>query len=75
MSDLRVMLWIGGDPKTRDAKLTVNPTHGPASMAFCAIWEPGYCGCEDCRPITGRGATKEEAIADFWEQWESGRDA
>jgi len=70
MSELKAILWTGGDAPNKEAKLTVSPTYGPRSMQFVAYWEPGYCGCEDCHPCQGYGETEEEAIADYWEQWE-----
>lgn len=37
---------------------------------WCAYDEDTYCGCGECHPIVGTGATEEEALADFREQWE-----
>lgn len=66
---LSIILWTGGNAPTRDAKLTV----GTNPLGFYALWEPGYCGCEDCSPIVGYGATEAEAIADYQEKWEDAR--
>jgi hypothetical protein len=70
MSTLKAILWTGGDAPNKEAKLTVLPTWGPRSQQFVAYWEPGYCGCPDCHPCQGYGATEQEAIVDYWEQWE-----
>lgn len=67
MSEAKLMLWAGSDAPTRDAVLTVTNEY---SNDFAAYYEPGYCGCEDCHPIVGRGKTEAEAIADYWEQLE-----
>jgi hypothetical protein len=67
MNEIKAVLWTGGDAPDRNATLTVNPDWGGG---FHAFWEPGFCGCEDCHPCYGRGATEAEAIADYWEQWE-----
>lgn len=64
---IRVILWTGGDAPNREAKLSVTPTY---HNTFFAYWEPGYCGCEDCHPVTGEGATEVEAIVAYWEAWE-----
>lgn len=70
MDNLRIVLWTGGDAPSRDAKLKVSTTEAPYSyLRYMAIWEPGYCGCEDCYPVTGWGSTPGKAIADYWEQW------
>ena len=69
-SELKAVLWTGGDAPNREAKLKVSPTYGPRSMQFCAYWEPGYCGCPDCHPCVGYGATEQEAIEDYWTNWE-----
>ena len=69
-AELKVMLWTGGDAPDRNAVLTVSPTYGPRRYRFMAYWEPGYCGCEDCHPMQGFGATEQEAVTDYWEQWE-----
>lgn len=54
------------------------PTEGPDSMRFTA-YDPGtfdVCSDEDCRcrsakgNVRGFGSTEQEALADFWEQWE-----
>lgn len=68
MADVKVLLWTGGDAPNREATLTVveNDWYG----GFQAYWEPGYCGCPDCSPLTGDGSTEAEAIADYWEKWE-----
>ena len=70
MSELKAILWTGGDAPNREAKLDVYPTGGPRSVQFAAAWGPGYCGCPDCSPCTGYGATEAEAIEDYWEHWE-----
>jgi hypothetical protein len=70
MSELRAILWTGGDAPNRTIKITVSPTYGPRTMQFAAYWEPGYCGCPDCRPSVGYGATEQEAIEDYWDKWE-----
>jgi hypothetical protein len=67
MSEVKVMLWKGGDAPNKQATLTVSPQY----IGFSAYWEPGYCGCEDCHPVVGWGKTEEEAIADYWENWSS----
>jgi hypothetical protein len=70
MSDLRIVLWTGGNAPNRKAKLKVYRTGAPfAHERFAAYWEPGYCGCEDCKPLVGHGRTEEEAIADYWREW------
>jgi hypothetical protein len=68
---MNIMEWVGGNPESRDAKLTVSETQGPACMRFSAYWERGYCGCVDCHCIVGYGATEQEAIDDYWELWEN----
>jgi hypothetical protein len=71
MDDLRIVLLVQADAPNRQAKLTVSRTEAyDARHRYMAIWEPGYCGCRDCHPIHGFGATPEEAIGDYWEQWE-----
>ena len=66
---IKAILWTGGDAPNREAKLTVTRLdYGP--LHYAAYWEPGYCGCPDCHPLIGRGITEQEAIADYWEQWE-----
>ena len=68
MKDVKAVLWTGGDAPNRQAELTV--THDDYLGCFTACWQPGYCGCEDCRPIIGCGSTAAEAIEDYWELWE-----
>lgn len=74
MSDVKAMMWVGGNAPDREAKLTVTPQYG---NTFHAYYEPGYdlCSDPDCdcrsRIITGIGDMEAEAIADYWEQWES----
>jgi hypothetical protein len=63
---LKVMLWTGGDAPDRNAVLKVDSDY---SNEFYALWEPGYCGCEDCSPIVGHGSTEAEAIENYWERW------
>ena len=67
--EIRVVLWTGGDAPSESSELTVHVTDGPASMRFSAIWEPGYCGCEDCHPVVGYGPTEEAARVNYWEVW------
>ena len=69
---MKVILWTGGNAPDRNAKLTVTITEGPASMRFCAYWEPGYCGCEDCRGaiVVGFGPTEAAAVENYWQEWE-----
>jgi hypothetical protein len=67
MSELKAILWTGGDAPNKEAKLTVTK-HAPT--AFVAWFEPGYCGCPDCHPVRGFGKTEQEAIADYWREWE-----
>jgi hypothetical protein len=68
---VRIIEWRSGDAPNERAILKVTPTGaGLESYRYCAIWEPGYCGCRDCHPIQGFGATPEEAIGDYFEQWE-----
>jgi len=69
---MKALLFIGGDAPTRDAELTVSPDYW---RGFTAYWAPGYTPCGDadceCRMVcTGWGMTEEEAIADYWEQWD-----
>lgn len=66
--DVKVMLWTGGDAPHRDAAIAVN--YCDNRREFFAYWSPGFCGCEDCRPLMGYGATEQEAVADYWERWE-----
>ena len=73
MSGIKIIEWIGGDAPDRNAILKVSTTQGPRSMQFCAYWEPGYCGCPDCNPCVGWGATEKEAIADYWINWDDRR--
>lgn len=68
-TDLKIVLWTGGNAPNREAKLTVSPQY----IGFAAYWEPGYCGCPDCHLIVGGGKTEAEAIADYWERWEEER--
>jgi hypothetical protein len=64
--EMRIVEWTGEwAAPSRDSKLTVVPVY----VGFHAYWEPGYCGCEDCRPIVGHGRTEEEAVEDYWSQW------
>lgn len=67
MSELKVMLWTGGDAPDRDATLLIGEYR--EIRGFYAYYEPGYCGCEDCHPIVGGGDTPDEARTDYWEQW------
>lgn len=67
MSEAKLMLWAGSDALGRDAVLTISNDY---LLDYAAYWAEGYCGCEDCHPIVGRGKTEAEAIADYWEQWE-----
>ena len=72
MSDVKAMMFVGGNAPNREAQLTISPQYGGT---FHAYYEPGYdrCGDPDCdchsRIITGIGDTAEQAIADYWEQW------
>ncbi len=70
MTELRAILWTGGDAPNREAQLKVVPTSNPYSNEFAAYWEPGYCGCPDCRPLVGYGETEKEAVAEYWSMWE-----
>ena len=63
---MRIIEWVPSEAPDRDAKLTVVRHYADH---FDAYWEPGYCGCDDCHPIVGHGATEQEAIEDYWEQW------
>jgi hypothetical protein len=65
---VRILLWTGGDAPSRDSELTVEVGY---DNHFHAYWEPGYCGCEDCRMIVGEGDTEADAIADYWSHWET----
>lgn len=40
---------------------------------WMAYEDDTYCGCGECRCLTGHGATKQEAIADLMEQIEDSR--
>ena len=60
------MIWTGGDAPNREAMLTASLQED----GMAVFYEPGYCGCEDCHWIVGRGDTLQEAIADYWEQWQ-----
>ncbi len=66
MSEVKVVLWTGGDAPHREAQLKATPSYW---RGFDAYWEPGYCGCPDCHPLVGHGDTEAEAIADYWERW------
>jgi hypothetical protein len=70
VSELKAMLWTGSDAPDRNATLSVHPTWGPSWERFVAIWEPNFCGCEECHCIQGFGATEEEAVLSYWEEWE-----
>jgi hypothetical protein len=61
----KIVLWTGGDAPNREAQLHVDK----GNWQSCAYWEPGYCGCEDCKWIVAYGPTPEAAIANYWEQW------
>jgi hypothetical protein len=65
MIGLRILEWLSSEAPDRNAQLTVVPVY----VGFDASWEPGYCGCEDCKPIVGHGRTEEEAIQDYWSRW------
>ena len=68
-STAKVILWTGGDAPSKTSKLRVIPQeYGP--LHYAAYWDQGYCGCPDCHPIIGHGITEQEAVADYWEQWE-----
>jgi hypothetical protein len=72
---MKVLMFIGGSAPSRDAELTVIATGEGGGNTFRAFWAPGYAPCGDadceCRMVcTGWGMTEEEAIADYWEQWE-----
>ena len=71
MTDMKIVLWTGGDAPNRQATLTVSSDsyRGP-NHNYYAYWDPGYCGCPDCHPIVGYGSYPDAAIADYWEQWE-----
>jgi hypothetical protein len=44
--------------------------YAPKSEAWHAYDTSTYCGCDDCHPLIGTGATADEAIADLLEQLE-----
>lgn len=69
MIEVKTLLWTGGDAPSREAELKVGQ-HDEINHCY-AYYEPGYCGCEDCSPLVGDGATAEEAVADYWERWEA----
>lgn len=62
---MRIVEWTGGDAPDRNVPLTVSAQY----VGYMAYWEPGYCGCPDCRPVVGWGKTEREAIDDYWERW------
>jgi hypothetical protein len=65
--ELRMVLWTGGNAPHRNSQLKVS---SDGFRGFVAYWEPGFCGCPDCHPLVGAGATEQEAIDDYWERWE-----
>jgi hypothetical protein len=62
---MKIVSWTGGDAPNEQAELVVTPQYD----GFMAIWEPGYCGCEDCHPIVGTGSTPTGAISEYWARW------
>ena len=66
MTEIKAVLWAGGDAPNRKVKLHFGHDNG----GYFAYWQPGYCGCPDCHFIVGRGNTPEGAEKDYWEQWE-----
>jgi hypothetical protein len=66
---LRAMEVTGSDAPDRTASLQVQSGDGPTWARFEAFYEPSYCGCADCHCIIGRGATAEEAVEAYWEEW------
>jgi hypothetical protein len=69
-TELKVVYWVGGDAPNREAALSLTRTEGPVSMRFMALYEPGYCGCPDRRPVVGFGSSEAGAVTDYWEKWE-----
>ena len=74
---MKVLMFIGGNAPNREAQLTVRKTDSLfASDPYEAYYAPGFDSCADpdcaCRRIIrGFGATPEEAIANYWEEWSS----
>jgi hypothetical protein len=62
---VKIFEWRGADPPSREAQLTVRKDYSE----YYALWEPGYCGCEDCSPIVGYGPSEPEAIENYWFRW------
>lgn len=64
----KVIEACGSDAPSREAQLKVVPSY--QGDDFIAFWDEGFCGCRDCNCLEGYGTSPEEAIADYWEQWE-----
>ena len=74
---MKVLMFIGGNAPNREAQLTVRKTGSLfASERYEAYYAPGFdpCADPDCaccrRIIRGFGAMPEEAVANYWEEWE-----
>lgn len=65
---IKPMLATSSDAPNRQAVLTTSEVDCMPGL-FYALYEQGYCGCEDCHCLIGAGLSAEEAIADYWAQW------
>ena len=74
MSEIKAAMFQGATPSQRERIKLIAATNYPGEWVAYDYDSYDVCGDSDCncrqRNIVGHGKTEEEAIADFWEQWE-----